>query len=108
MKVTTINGLVTLFYDRSKELYNKELEMEWESDVDLVYYENFDDVESSNLSIKCKNYVRERQSWQHVIIVEGVTEIPDTTFYQCYNIKVCPLQVPSLGSGEMHSVFAQI
>ncbi|GFH43824.1 hypothetical protein CTEN210_00297 [Chaetoceros tenuissimus] len=86
MRVATVDDLVTLFYDGSNEFYNEDLQMEWESDVDLVYYENFDDVESSNLSIECKNYIRERQSWQQVIIVEGVTEIPETTFYRCYNI----------------------
>lgn len=87
MRVATVNGLVTLFYDGSKELYNEDLQMEWESDVDLVYYENFDDVESSNLSIECKKYVRERLSWQQIIFVEGVTEIPEDSFYRCYNIK---------------------
>jgi hypothetical protein len=30
MRVATVDGLVTLFYDGSKELYNRELNNEWE------------------------------------------------------------------------------
>lgn len=38
------------------------------------------DWESWDLSDECRQYYRERLSWQQIIIVEGVTEIPECTF----------------------------
>ncbi|GFH58508.1 hypothetical protein CTEN210_14984 [Chaetoceros tenuissimus] len=38
-------------------------------------------------SDECKQYWRERLSWQQIIVVEGVTEIPESTFQYCFNIK---------------------
>ncbi|GFH57231.1 hypothetical protein CTEN210_13707 [Chaetoceros tenuissimus] len=68
MRVATVDGLVTLFYDGSKELYNDEL-----------HYSD----ETCRWS---QDYWRERLSWQQVIVVDGVTEIPMITFEGCTNI----------------------
>ncbi|GFH46386.1 hypothetical protein CTEN210_02860 [Chaetoceros tenuissimus] len=90
MRVATVDGLVTLFYDGSKELYNEELEQEWS----LGAY-NFSRAvdplgegwEDWDMSDECKAYCRRRRSWQQIIIEEGVTEIPAWTFVRCTNIK---------------------
>ncbi|GFH52692.1 hypothetical protein CTEN210_09168 [Chaetoceros tenuissimus] len=90
MRVATVDGLVTLFYDGSKELYNEKLYYKYIAVLDEngdLSGPNEDDVELLNLSEECKNYFRERLSWQQIIIVDGVTEIPAWTFYECYNIK---------------------
>ncbi|GFH46300.1 hypothetical protein CTEN210_02774 [Chaetoceros tenuissimus] len=34
-----------------------------------------------------QQYLRERESWQQVVVVEEVTEIPENTFCFCKNIK---------------------
>ncbi|GFH46380.1 hypothetical protein CTEN210_02854 [Chaetoceros tenuissimus] len=86
MRVATVDGLVTLFYDGSKQLYNEELSLEWvhgciDNNYDCGTWEEWD------LSEECKKYWRERQSWQQVIVVEGVTEIQERTFRDCRNIK---------------------
>ena len=55
MRVDTVDGLVTLFYDGSKELYNQELNDEWRKE----YYNhdrNDADWEDWDLSDKCKKY----------------------------------------------------
>ncbi|GFH43784.1 hypothetical protein CTEN210_00257 [Chaetoceros tenuissimus] len=75
MRVATVDGLVTLFYDGSKKLWNCKLHEEWERRPERYQ------------SAECKDYIRERMSWQQIIIEEGVTEIPDFTFDHCYNIK---------------------
>ena len=85
MRVATVDGLVTLFYDGSKPLYNEELHFDWWDAHEQHMSE--DDWESWDLSVECKKYFRERFSWQQVIVVEGVTEIPDRTFLRCYNVK---------------------
>lgn len=89
MRVATVDGLVTLFYDGSKELYNESLEREIFYQALGISWENFLlFIESSTqLSNECKEYFRERLSWEQVIIVDGVTEIPNDTFYRCFNIK---------------------
>ncbi|GFH61889.1 hypothetical protein CTEN210_18365 [Chaetoceros tenuissimus] len=91
MRVATVDGLVTLFYDGSKELFDRELNDEWwkefrdqgrhDDDNDEI-----DNWEEWNLSVQCKKYFRERLSWQQIIIIEGVTEIPEWTFAICWNI----------------------
>ncbi|GFH43789.1 hypothetical protein CTEN210_00262 [Chaetoceros tenuissimus] len=87
MRVATIDGLVTLFYDGSKELFNETFDEEfwWHYCGDGMHNEH--DWEDWNLSNECKNYWRERLSWQQVIIVDGVTEIPEKTFTRCFKIK---------------------
>lgn len=84
MRVATVDGLVTLFYDGSKELFNQELSREWREVQNILEPSN---LESSNVSDECKRYVRERYSWQQIIVVEGVTAIPEFTFSGCKNIK---------------------
>ncbi|GFH61926.1 hypothetical protein CTEN210_18402 [Chaetoceros tenuissimus] len=84
MRVATVDGLVTLFYDGSKPLWNRELSSEW---WHAHQHMNEDDWESWNLSVECREYIRERLSWQQIIVVEGVTEIPNLTFMKCWNIK---------------------
>ncbi|GFH56694.1 hypothetical protein CTEN210_13170 [Chaetoceros tenuissimus] len=46
-------------------------------------------LEAINLSEsdECKRYIRERLSWQQIIIVDGVTDIPASTFFGCKNIE---------------------
>ena len=86
MRVATVDGLVTLFYDGSKELINRELQ----SECFRLYLHRRRDIknwEELNLSNEVKEYWRERQSWQQVIVVEGVTEIPEWTFSHCFNIQ---------------------
>ncbi|GFH44053.1 hypothetical protein CTEN210_00527 [Chaetoceros tenuissimus] len=87
MRVATVNGLVTLFYDGSKELCNEELHDEWEDQLVEHNDEDIADWESWDLSNECKQYIRERFSWQQIIVVEGVTEIPEWTFSDCRNIQ---------------------
>ncbi|GFH44049.1 hypothetical protein CTEN210_00523 [Chaetoceros tenuissimus] len=88
MSVATVDGLVTLFYDGSKKLWNYELDEEWEDQLAEHHEdEDFSEWESWDLSNECKRYVRERQSWQQIIVVEGVTEITEATFSLCFNIQ---------------------
>ena len=98
MRVATVDGLVTLFYDGSRELYNQGLDREWWDEYDShnrnrEWWEdhyndgNMDFMEEWNLSDECTEYWRQRQTWQQIIVVEGVTEIPACTFHHCLNIK---------------------
>ena len=87
MWVATVEGLVTLFYDGSKELFNELLHREWVDMSEQIYNFAKDGWEDWNLSDECKRYWRERQSWQQVIIEEGVTEIPRKSFHSCRNIR---------------------
>ena len=68
MRVATVDGLVTLFYDGSKTIYNVELEYEWWNEKQN--HVNHDDWEDWPLSDECKRYLRERESWQQVIILK--------------------------------------
>ena len=94
MRVANVNGLVTLFYDGSKVLYNSELHNEWDYSSELHnewvdILENIFDLDSWeewNLSDRCKRYWKERQTWQQVIILDGVTVIPEKTFHGCKKI----------------------
>ena len=86
MRVATVDGLVTLFYDGSKPLYNEGLIEEWEDAEGNIFSEHTD-LEDWNLSDECKRYLRERWSWQQVIVMDGVTFIPEKTFYRCFNIE---------------------
>ena len=83
MRVANVDGLVTLFYDGSKPLYNHELDQKRIRD-NVPWRDN---VEEMNISDESKNYFRERMLWQQIIIVDGVTEIPEWTFKFCKNIK---------------------
>lgn len=83
MRVATVDGLVTLFYDGSKQIYNREL---CDEASDLHSFDG-DNLEEFDLSDECKRYWKERLSWQQVIIEKGVTVIPKEAFYKCYNIK---------------------
>ena len=92
MRVATIDGLVTLFYDGTRELFNRELNNErliahGRRLVNQGLGSAADDLEAMVVSEECKRYFRERLSWQQIIVVEGVTEIPSSTFYKCINIK---------------------
>lgn len=86
MRVGTTLGLVTLFYDGSRPLYDDQLDDEWNDE----YIENADDDDDAwkdwDLSDECKCYWEERQMWQLIIIEEGVTEIPNLTFARCFNV----------------------
>lgn len=97
MRVATVDGLVTLFYDGSKPLWNEQLDQEWQDEVDnhdewylahnMHQGETREHWENWPLSLDCKRYIKERFSWQQVIILEGVTEIPEGTFARCYHVK---------------------
>ncbi|GFH61896.1 leucine-rich repeat domain-containing protein [Chaetoceros tenuissimus] len=89
MRVATVDGLVTLFYDGSKQLFNEELHGEfWGEYYDHDCNEDeIDNWEEWDLSVECKKYWRERLSWQQIIIADGVTEISKWTFAVCYNVK---------------------
>ncbi|GFH46381.1 hypothetical protein CTEN210_02855 [Chaetoceros tenuissimus] len=91
MRVAMVDGLVTLFYDGSKKLHNDNFYEEWfekwECDECNPNYPHGDNWEDWPLSDECKQYLRERESWQQVIVVEGVIEIPAYTFRRCKNIK---------------------
>ncbi|GFH43864.1 surface antigen BspA-like [Chaetoceros tenuissimus] len=90
MRVATVDGLVTLFYDGSKQLFNSELNLIWWLEQNKRGLKDDDDgydVEAFDVSDECKEYIRERLSWQQVIIVDGVTEITGWTFARCWNIK---------------------
>ena len=55
MKVTYIDGLVTLFFDGSKELFNDKLNSGWENCASLLRsYEDKEKWESWDLSDECK------------------------------------------------------
>ena len=43
--------------------------------------------EDWDLSDECKRYWKDRQSWQQIVVMEGVTVIPDSEFLHCRNIK---------------------
>lgn len=83
MRVATVDGLVTLFYDGTKELYNHTRQL----NLAVALKTGVESYETLNLSNECKRYIKERLSWQQVIVVEGVTEIPERTFSLCCNIK---------------------
>ncbi|GFH57225.1 hypothetical protein CTEN210_13701 [Chaetoceros tenuissimus] len=85
MRVALVDGLVTLYYDGTKKLYNQELSEEWRNHRDPP--RNQDDWERLNVSDECKNYWKERLSWQQVIVVHGVSSIPEYTFHHCQNIQ---------------------
>ncbi|GFH57207.1 hypothetical protein CTEN210_13683 [Chaetoceros tenuissimus] len=86
MRVATVDGLVTLFYDGSEPLYNSDLHDEWFVKWN-EHYRNDGNWEDWDLSDECKRYWGERQSWQQIIVINGVTEIPDVTFCYCFNIR---------------------
>lgn len=73
MRVDNVNGLVTLFYDGS-DLW------------DIILHDEYD-YEHGGPSDACLNYWKERESWQQIIIEEGVTVIPKMAFYKCKNIQ---------------------
>lgn len=90
MRLEKIDGLLTLFYDGSEELYNQKLDDELEK----AYNKQTDDDDQSletweswDLSNACKKYYRRRQSWQQIVVVELVTVIPRFTFKRCKNIR---------------------
>ena len=104
MRVATVDGLITHFYDGS-ELYNERLENRFDFAREMARSnlseqddpEEFfawgnphyipDDWESwTHLSDECRKYWKDRQSWQQVIIEEGVTEIPEKTFCYCRSL----------------------
>ncbi|GFH43823.1 hypothetical protein CTEN210_00296 [Chaetoceros tenuissimus] len=87
MRVATVNGLVTLFYDGSRELWNQALDIEWCLVYDVGGRQSPDNWKNWEVSDECKRYKRERLTWQQVIVVDGVTEIPKATFNDCHHIK---------------------
>ena len=74
MRVEQVDGLLTVFYDGTI-LSNFDLDYEH-----TVFGEE-------DRSEECESYVNERYSWQQVIVMEGVSIIPESTFNWCKNIK---------------------
>ena len=62
MIVVNTNGLVTFFYNESRELYNHELQDEWKFAIGGEADSSFE------VSNECSEYWNQRQSWQQVII----------------------------------------
>lgn len=85
MIVANVDGLMTLFYDGSESIQDEE-ELHNEG-VDMEESLDDENLETWGLSNACKKYWKSRLSWEQVIIVEGVTKIPDFTFWYCKNIK---------------------
>ena len=85
MRVAHVDGLVTLFYDGS-ELYNHQLNSEL---FRILMGENRRETEEDMIQVSeaCKKYWKERQSWQQIIVEEGVKVIPHKTFYRCFNVQ---------------------
>lgn len=72
MRTELVDGLWTLFYDGS-ELFNYEL-----------HTERFPIERRSHFA---QQYWKERELWQQVIVLDGVSIIPRQTFHGCKNIK---------------------
>ncbi|GFH56406.1 hypothetical protein CTEN210_12882 [Chaetoceros tenuissimus] len=88
MRTKLVDGLLTLFYDGSKELYNQDLHFEFTVVWDQLKNTKLTAKEKFNhLSFECKEYINERLSWEQVIVEEGVTVIPHTTFGGCHGLK---------------------
>lgn len=86
MRVANVDGLITLFYDGSREPYNEELHQEWMSALSVEEELGFIPLDFER-SEECETYWDERQTWQQVIIEEGVTVIPYATFERCKNVE---------------------
>ncbi|GFH46356.1 hypothetical protein CTEN210_02830 [Chaetoceros tenuissimus] len=85
MRVAHVDGLLTLFYDGS-ELYNHQLNSElFRILMGKERRETEEDM--SQVSEAFRKYWRERQSWQQIIVEEGVKVIPHKTFYRCFHIQ---------------------
>lgn len=85
MRVAHVDGLLTLFYDGS-ELYNHQLNSElFRILMGKERRETEEDM--SQVSEACRKYLRERLSWQQIIVEEGVKVIPHKTFYRCLHIQ---------------------
>ncbi|GFH57197.1 predicted protein [Chaetoceros tenuissimus] len=83
MRVATVDGLVTLFYDGSKDLFNHDLHSKW-----FVKWNehglNEDEWEEWDLSTDCKNYWRERDKHgSRVIFANTVIRIERFAFICC-------------------------
>ncbi|GFH46394.1 hypothetical protein CTEN210_02868 [Chaetoceros tenuissimus] len=95
MKTEIVDGLLTLFYDGS-ELYNSELAEHEERSIALHQYLNVTgepyhpycwDEDERPLVKKLEKYLDKRQSWEQVIVLDGVEKIPSDTFTGCFNIQ---------------------
>ena len=73
-----LDGLATLFYDGSIEIYNEVLHVELEKAglYRMSRESNGSDIERESLSIsrECKETVRERQLLEQIVILDGVTK----------------------------------
>ncbi|GFH57166.1 predicted protein [Chaetoceros tenuissimus] len=89
MRVATVDGLVTLFYDGSKKLYNDELD--WEC---FTIAADAGDLESLDISDECKRYWKERQTWQQrVIFADTVIRIEGSAFIHCRSLIFIKLSI---------------
>ena len=88
MRDAKVDGLLTLFYDGSKDLWNQGHCLEkanvWNR---LENKELTEEEKMKQLSPECKEYVKERWLWEQVIVEVGVTVIPQRTFLECKNVK---------------------
>ncbi|GFH56408.1 TIR domain-containing protein [Chaetoceros tenuissimus] len=85
MRTEVVDGLLTLFYDGSKNLFNANLYTEKNRQFPFLTEETQE--QWNLLSDECKKYWKERWSWEQVIIEDDVEVIPLGTFAQCKNIK---------------------
>ncbi|GFH56410.1 hypothetical protein CTEN210_12886 [Chaetoceros tenuissimus] len=88
MRTEVVDGLLTLFYDGSKNLFNANLYIEYDVVWQRLRKSDLTKEEKMNyLSPECQEYVKERWTWEQVIVEEGVTFIQGNTFALCYNIE---------------------
>ncbi|GFH60428.1 leucine-rich repeat domain-containing protein [Chaetoceros tenuissimus] len=84
MRTKVVDGLLTLFYDGSKELWNQghliEKSIVWNR---LENKELTEEEKMKQLSPECRKY----WSWEQVIVQEGITVIPQRTFLECKNLE---------------------
>lgn len=97
MRVATVDGLLTLFYNNSTEAWIRDSKKEWDAAVDKIRAkrqrtssredEADKDFESFNISESCKKWKRDHERWEQIIIEEGVIVIPKWSFSNHDSIK---------------------
>lgn len=87
MRTEVVDGLLTLFYDGSKVLYNENFYNQKDRLWSRISSRLTEEEKLKCLLKKCSKHWKERWSWEQVFIEEGVIEIPENTFKGCKNIK---------------------
>ncbi|GFH44670.1 hypothetical protein CTEN210_01144 [Chaetoceros tenuissimus] len=97
MRFARVDGLMTLFYDGSADqVYNQLLASQL--DHAFMYYQDYENDEAfleecvfkypiERMTEAVLKYWRNLFKIEQLIILEGVTEIPENTFFGCVNLK---------------------